>query len=96
MITMQGTPTVLTDLRCPHCGNREDFFLQWLGDLSQTFLQDPATGARDYDAHDNEGDTINVDTRIVCRLCDTLVADRSVTVIVGPWSPAHGTEALPS
>jgi hypothetical protein len=91
MITLQGHAAPWTGpLSCPVCAQTEEFVVQWLGDLTQSFTVDPTTRCREYDSHDNEGDQLNCECRIVCAVCDAVCLERPVTVVVGDWTTPNG------
>ncbi len=89
LITVVGDITPPQNIVCPSCGERHDFRLLWLGDLSQSFTQTASGERNDYDIHDNEGDFLNVEIQIACGYCDAIIMERPVTITVSPWMYWH-------
>ncbi len=75
MITFVPDPpplTALRDLTCP-CGNTTDFLYQGLTETEHL--------PKDADAID-----LHLDTIVTCPSCGRRLAERSLTIRVGPWS----------
>ena len=80
---------LLSHLQCA-CGNFNDFYLDWLGDLHQPMYQNRAGERGDYGSHENEGEEVLIEYTITCAQCRQRVAERSVTISVGPWVRTAG------
>lgn len=89
LIQMVGDDAPPQNIVCPSCGERNDFRLLWLGDLSQSFTQTNSGERNDYDSHDNEGDFLNLEIQIACGHCDAVIMERPVTITVAPWQHWH-------
>ncbi len=89
LIQVIGDATPPDNIVCPNCGEREDFHLFWLGDLSQAFSQTAAGERGEYASHDNEGDFLNLEIQIGCGHCNAIVMERPVAITVSPWQYWH-------